>query len=50
MKVRMLTNIAGTPSYHTGEVVDLETEIAKVWIKEGLAAPVREESTEKATK
>jgi len=50
MKVRMLTNICGSPSYHSGEIVDLEDRIASAWIKDGLAKPERVESTEKATK
>lgn len=50
MTVKMLTNIAGTPTYYSGQVVDLEDRIAVVWVKEGLAAPVREERSEKATK
>lgn len=51
IKVRMLTNIAGTPSYHSGEVVDLEDRIAQAWIKDGLATPHRADpATERATK
>ena len=41
MRVRILTNIAGRPTYHSGEIVDLEPRIAQAWIKEGIAAPVR---------
>ncbi len=50
IKVRMLTNIAGVPAYHSGDVVDLEDRIATAWIKDGLAAPHRAEPVERATK
>lgn len=50
MKVKMLTNIAGTPSYHSGDVVELEEWIAAAWIKEGMATPHRIESVETAAK
>lgn len=51
MKVKMLTNVAGQPSYYSGQVVDdMENRIAQAWIKDGLCVAVREESTEKATK
>lgn len=44
MKVKMLTNIVGKPAYTSGETVDLEDRIAKAWIEDGLAAPVRAEA------
>lgn len=51
MKVEMRTNVAGTPSYYTGQVVELEDRIATAWIKEGYAVPHRDgPATEKATK
>lgn len=48
LKVRMLTSIAGKPNCAngqtcvTGEIVELEDKIAKEWIAEGMAAPVRD--------
>lgn len=39
IRVKMRTNIAGHPSYHTGEIVELEDRIATAWIKEGYATP-----------
>lgn len=51
MKVRMLTNIAGHPTYHSGEIVDLDDRIAQAWIKDGLAVLVRDkEPVEQAVK
>ena len=51
MRVRMLSHVAGTPSYHTGQIVDLEPRIAKAWIEDGLATPLSEtEIVERATR
>ncbi len=40
MFIRMLTNIAGTPSHTSGEIVEKPDNVAKAWIADGLAAPV----------
>lgn len=51
IRVRMLTSIAGKPSYGAGEIVDLEDRIAKAWIEDGLAILVREDRpAERATR
>lgn len=50
VRVKMLTNVAGRPSYTSGEVVDLKPEVASAWVKEGYCALVREEAVEKATR
>jgi hypothetical protein len=51
MRVKMLTNIAGTPSYHSGDIVELEDRIAQAWVKEGMATLVRDaKPVEQATK
>lgn len=34
MRVRMLSNIAGTPSYRDGQIVELEKRIAEAWLAE----------------
>jgi hypothetical protein len=39
----MLTNIAGKPSYHSGDTVELEDRIAKAWIDDGLCVVSRDE-------
>jgi len=49
MRVKILTNIAGTPAYHVGEIVDLEPRIAQAWIEEGYARPVATVTVERAT-
>lgn len=36
-RVRMLTSVAGTPPYHSGDIVDLREDIADAWIAEGYA-------------
>ena len=46
MRVQIVTHIAGTPGYTAGDIVDLEPRVATVWIHEGYAIPVREESAE----
>jgi predicted amidohydrolase len=53
MRVKIMTNVAGTPSYHSGQVVDvgdgigeMPMRVAKAWLAEGLAAPVRDEPVE----
>jgi hypothetical protein len=43
VKVRMKTHVIGTPSYSTGEIVDLEPRIAKAWIDEGMCVPLTDE-------
>ncbi len=49
MKVRILTSIASaTWSYAPGEIVDMPDQQAKIWIKSGLAAPVKEQGPETA--
>lgn len=48
MKLRMLVSLAGTPSLAPGDVVDRPAAVAKVWIAEQLAAPVREAGREAA--
>ncbi len=52
MRVKMLTNVAGTPSYHTGQIVEnMDDRIATAWIKEGYAVADRDEKpAEKAVK
>ncbi len=37
VRVRMLTNVAGTPAYYAGQVTELEEKIAEAWIAEGMA-------------
>ena len=41
MRVKMLMEVCGKPTYHTGQIIDLEPRIAKAWIADGIAAPVR---------
>lgn len=48
--VKMLTNIAGQPPYYSGDVVELEDEIADAWIKEGYAKLHREEKPSETAK
>ena len=36
MKVRMLTHVAGKPSYYMGQIVDLEPRIARAWVDDGI--------------
>ncbi len=43
-RVKMLTNIAGDPSYHTGDIVELRDEIAEAWTKEGYCKLDRSEA------
>lgn len=50
VRVKMLSNIAGRPTYHAGEEVDLAPAIAKAWIADGLARPVREAPVERAVR
>ncbi len=44
MKVKMLTHIVGKPSYHTGQVVELDDKIAKAWIADELAVLHRDDA------
>ena len=48
VRVKMLTHIAGDPSYASGQVVDLEPRIAKAWIAAGYATPERMDPKERA--
>ena len=48
MRVRMLTSICGQPPRQPGDILDLADGIARVWIAEGLAAPVRDAEAEQA--
>ena len=48
MRVRMLTEICGTPAYHTGQIIDLEDRVATAWIEDGLAVSVGPEEVERA--
>ncbi|HZR23241.1 MAG TPA: hypothetical protein VFA59_06620 [Vicinamibacterales bacterium] len=48
VKVKMLVNVAGTPAYAIGQIVDLDAALADVWIREGMAARlVRGEAEER---
>jgi len=46
MKVRVIATIAGNPGYAPGNVVDLSQDVAEEWIREQLAAPLRERPPE----
>lgn len=46
MRVKILTEICGEPTFHRGDVVDLPARIALAWIKEGDAVAVTGEPTE----
>ena len=46
MRVRMLTSICGQPPRQPGDLVDLDDRIARAWIQDGLAAPVRQGEAE----
>lgn len=48
MKVRLLDSVGGEPSYSFGQEVDLPSDIAEAWIKEGLAEPLRGQKIERA--
>jgi hypothetical protein len=48
MRVRMTTNIVGTPTYKDGQIVDLEERIAKAWIEENYCVPVGPTESKKA--
>ena len=50
VRVRILTNIVGKPSYFAGQIVDLEPRVAKAWIEDELAAPHRDEPVERAVR
>lgn len=41
MRVQMTSTIAGRPSYTEGDCVDLDATVAREWIREGLAMPMR---------
>jgi hypothetical protein len=43
VRVRMKDHIVGRPSYHAGEIADLEPRIANAWINEGICVPVTDE-------
>ena len=45
----MLCTLAGFPGRTEGDIVDVSADIATAWVKDGLAALVRKESTENAT-
>jgi hypothetical protein len=34
MRVKMLSNIAGTPPYRDGQIVEMEARIARAWAAE----------------
>jgi hypothetical protein len=40
MRVRLLTAIAGTPSYAAGDVVELQDALALIWTSAGIAERV----------
>lgn len=48
VRVKMLTTIAGLPSYRDGQIVDLRSDVAAAWLKEGYCELVREEPVEVA--
>jgi hypothetical protein len=51
VRVKILSEVCGTPAYHTGEIVELEDRIAQAWIKDGLAVLSRDEKpAERAVK
>jgi hypothetical protein len=50
VRVKMLTSIAGTPSYRDGQVVDLEARIADAWLKEDMCELVRDDANERTAK
>lgn len=50
VRVKMLTSIAGTPSYRDGQVVELEPHIAEAWLNDGMCEPVRDDATERAAR
>lgn len=50
VRVKMLTSIAGQPSYRDGQIVDLEARIADAWIKEDMCELVRDEPVERAAR
>ena len=45
VKVRLLTNIVGTPSHAVGDEIELEARLATIWIREGYAVPTGPETT-----
>jgi len=46
MRVQMTSTIAGRPAYSMGDIVELDDRIARAWIADGLAMPVREAPAE----
>ena len=37
--VRMLSSVAGEPTYVVGEIVQLHEDVAWAWIRDGIAEP-----------
>lgn len=50
VKIKMLTSMASPDwSVAAGEEIEVNDEVAKAWIKAGIAAPIKEQKIETAT-
>jgi hypothetical protein len=46
VKVRICTEVVGKPTYHVGQIVDMDPRKARAWIEDGLAKALRPEELE----